>query len=307
VPVFDAGRVQWLTPARAGTVVFIASADDLRHPAGALAVTHVARIPFAAFGTVLGGRTPTEPPLPSLAPSALLIGVGLATLALLIGVGLATSALLIGVGRVRRRRPARDAPNPAPARRSGQQIREQAAEDGVWPEVGPEALLVIIAAGVAPAFTWKPVLHWLAAQVCGTGDCRSWSMPLIGWAVIALPVLMMASFYLVATPSRLAAWGLVVSFSLLVFDLITAIIVEHATDDPRWYDFFDTYPGLFELLIGFWCAFGGFLLVGSFALIGKGSQRLRFHGAPSALPLLVIAGGQLLALPFALWFGRPLR
>lgn len=220
---------------------------------------------------------------------------------------LATFALLIGVGWLWRLREAADAPYPAPARPSWKRLREQAAEDGVWPDVGPEAILVIIAAGVAPALAWKRVLQGFVALVCGTGDCRSWSMPLIGWAVIALPFFMMAAIYILAKPSLLAAWGLIVSFSLLVFDLVTMFILDNATDNRQRYGFFDTYPGMFELLIGFWCAFVGLGVLGPVPVALKGSGRLRFHGAPSALPLLVIAGGQLLALPFALWFGRPPR
>jgi uncharacterized membrane protein len=152
---------------------------------------------------------------------------------------------------------------------------------------------------VAAFLTGKRILHGLVALVCGSGDCRSWSMPLIGWAAVAVPFVMMAAIYLLAKPRLLGAWGLIVSFSLLAFDLVTVFVVKNATDDPNQRDFFDA------LFFGFWCAVCGLVLLGPLPLVLKGSQRLRFHGAPSALPLLVIAGGQLLALPFALWFGRP--
>jgi uncharacterized membrane protein len=218
---------------------------------------------------------------------------------------LAVFALVIGAGWIWRLREAVEAPDPAAGGPWWERLREQLAPDSIWPDVGAESFLVIIGAVVAAFLAWKRILQGLVALVCGTGDCRTWSMPLIGWAAIALPFLMMAAIYLLAKPRLLGAWGLIVSFSLLAFDLVMMFIVKNAAEDPRQHDFFDAHPGVSALLIGFWCAFGGVVLLGPLPLVLKGSQRLRFHGAPSALPLLVIAGGQLLALPFALWFGRP--
>jgi len=218
---------------------------------------------------------------------------------------LAVFALVLGAGWIWRLRRAVDAPEPATDRPWWQRLREQAGTDSIWPDVGPESLLVIIGAVVAAFVVWKRILHGLVGLVCGTGDCRSWSMPLIGWAAVAVPFLITAAIYLLAKPRLLGAWGLVVSFSLLAFDIVTVFIVKNATEDPNQRDFFDARPGMSALFFGFWCAVSGVVLLGPLPLVLKGSQRLRFHGAHSALPLLVIAGGQLLALPFALWFGRP--
>jgi hypothetical protein len=123
-----------------------------------------------------------------------------------------------------------------------------------WPDLIGLEILLIPAAMVLGIVSWEHVLRALVWVACGTGDCPPLSMSLTGWGVVAVPMLAAAAIYALATPGRLALWGLVAAVSALSFGVAVLFTADETTDGPLQYDFFFMHPGTSSALPGFACA-----------------------------------------------------
>jgi hypothetical protein len=261
---------------------------DLRYPAQALFVVHLAVVVLAVGSAVLAWRVGARPVRQSTTGQVVRAGMVFTAGIVLVALaaywppallGPATFVLLVGAGAVWRLRDAAATPQPArsptrsPARRDGR--RE-------WPELGPEVLLVFVLP-VLGAVTAKPDLRWLVHVVCGTGDCPPLPMAVIGWSVFAVPLFAVAAIYALAKPTELASWGLVVAVGPLLFGSAVVLFAE------------DQVPEAYAVKIGFVCGWAALLLFGPLAPAMKSGK---------LTPLLAITGGQLAALPLATWLSR---
>ena len=208
----------------------------------------------------------------------------------------ATFALLIGAGLVWRLREAGAAPRPARPR------PPRVSVPGGWPELRAPGIILVLGAVVAGVATWERDLREVVQVVCGGDDCPALPMSLIGWGAIGVPLVLAAAIYTFARPGLLALWGLILATGMLAFGVAAMCFAEGAMEDPQ-NTFFDTYPGAFPALMGYDCALLALIVGSKFALALKDSPRLQRGDGPSALPLLVGAGAQLVVLPFTIWLG----
>jgi hypothetical protein len=290
------------------TELLIVGHDVLR-PAEASVAIHVAVVGLAVLCAVLAWRVPARRPrrrptrwhfaaaVELVATGFVLSGLSASVTTLLIP---AMVCVLLGAGLLWRFRDDATAPELAPPRqRRGPHRRA----DG-WPELGWPGVLatvvLVLTAIVLGIVLRERILLGLVRGVCGDGDCPHAPMAVIGWAAVAVPLLLAATIYLAARPGWVALGGLLGSVSLLAFTLAASFFGRGATAAAQQQEFFAAHPQAVSLRPGFGCATAA-LFAG--VLIGRlTAGRRRRGGDPTtaATPLLAVVACELIALPVAM-------